>query len=119
TSGVKELIQYAQLPQDGQASQTFTIEGSDGLTAAQQGDGSIVFADANGATQFVIPPARVWDSNINPVSGDPQEGPATLTLTDLSSGGWSVTIAADPTWLADSARVWPVTLDPTVNAGWV
>lgn len=54
-----------------------------------------------------LPAPTVWDAN-------GVEGTATQTL-EVASGGLELTLAVDASWLADSGRTFPVTLDPTVQ----
>jgi len=88
-----------------------------GLTARAEDDGSVSFVDAKGVvrSRFVAPMA--WDANIDPRSGDPvSTSPVTLSVTQRGKGRATLTVTPDAAWLADPARVFPVTVDPTYAA---
>jgi hypothetical protein len=109
-TGVEEQIVLASAPKS--ASWAFPLQ-TNGLTPTQGEDGSISLAGKDGAVELVIPAPQMWDSNIDPLSGDAVEGPASQTLSKAADGSWTLSISADQKWLADPARVWPVTVDPT------
>ncbi len=113
-ASVKELLVLHAPPTGPATSWRFPLT-LRGLTPTAMADQSIVFADSTGKDVLRIPPARMWDSNVNAGSGDPRYGPASLSLTQVA-GVWWVTLTADQTWLADPSRVWPVYVDPTLSS---
>lgn len=80
-----------------------------GLTAKPQPDGSILFVDASGVAQSVIPVAYMWDATVDPRSGEP----ANRAQVQLRMEHDTLVIAPDPAWFADAGRVFPITVDPT------
>ena len=88
-----------------------------GLTVVDHGDGSIGFAGRDdGREYFVMPAPYMYDSRDDAKSdvGKAMSRKVTQTVTrhgDLAE----ITITPDPAWLADSARRYPVTIDPTVK----
>ncbi|WP_067821432.1 DNRLRE domain-containing protein [Actinomadura kijaniata] len=87
-----------------------------GLKAAQRADGSVAFTDATGTVRAEMPTPRMWDAKIDPASGMP----ATITTVDLKvadkgNGDIDLTVIPDPKWLADPARRYPVTVDPSTS----
>jgi YD repeat-containing protein len=89
------------------SSYTFNLQTSNGLTAQQNGQGGIDFVDNSGSIQFSFTPPFTRDA-----AG--VEGPATIALSG-SGGNQTVTLAAEPSWLADPNRQWPVVIDPTIS----
>jgi hypothetical protein len=87
-----------------------------GLVFAKNELGDLEFTDGDGAVQFHIPAPVVWDS-----SGEDQvREPALASLdTAIVTDGddYKLVLTADPLWLADAARVYPVYVDPTLTAG--
>ncbi len=87
----------------------YTLQ-TQGLTAKADGHGGIAFLNSAGKVQLGFAPPVMQDSSKQP-SGVSHA--ASLTL-GTNATGQIVTLAADPAWLADPARVYPVTIDPTV-----
>jgi hypothetical protein len=87
----------------------YTLQ-SHGLTAKADGHGGVAFLDGTGQPQFGFAAPSMQDSSKAP-SGVSHA--VTLTL-GAGAAGQTVTLAADPGWLASPARRYPVTIDPTV-----
>ncbi|HEY0718242.1 MAG TPA: LamG-like jellyroll fold domain-containing protein, partial [Streptosporangiaceae bacterium] len=87
-----------------------------GLTAQLASDGSVQLVDSSGQVQGVIPAGMATDSHFDPGAGpDGAQTPVTYQLVSYN-GGTALQASIDPAWLADPARVFPVTVDPSVNA---
>ena len=78
-----------------------------GLTPKLHEDGSIDFTDENGEIIFYIPPSYLYDA-------DGLIGNVAVELYTLNTGEYAMVCRPDHDWLSDSARSWPVTLDPTI-----
>jgi hypothetical protein len=96
------------------SSWTFQVN-TRGLTPAQDDSGSLVFTDGKRHTVLTIPAALAWDSAGRKGVREPSTTSARLSYAAEAGGGWLVTVSVDPAWLADPARVFPVTVDPTVS----
>jgi RHS repeat-associated protein len=85
-----------------------------GLTASVDAAGRVLFTDAGGNVVAWFPHGFMTDSNIDPHSdiGAYSDG-VTYQVHRDSSGSWVLTMSLDEAWLADPARVFPVTVDPT------
>ncbi|MFD3530054.1 LamG-like jellyroll fold domain-containing protein [Streptomyces sp. NPDC058664] len=92
----------------------------EGLTPRVAADGDVEFTDADGKVTATIPHAYMEDSKVDPRSGDPAQSRAVtyeLTTVDGKADGQpALRMTADRAWLDDPARVYPVTVDPTVTA---
>jgi hypothetical protein len=88
-----------------------------GLTASQNSDGAIVFTDAAGVVQASVPAGFMQDSNIDPVSGERPTSNAVTYQLVTANGAPALQVSVDAAWLRDPARVFPVTVDPTVYSG--
>ncbi|MGP4021731.1 LamG-like jellyroll fold domain-containing protein [Actinomadura sp. 3N407] len=106
SGGLKETL----VLRSPKASGTFVFPLSlKGLTARIAGD-QVVFTDASGRTKAVVPPGSMSDSAAEPVTSDK------VSYSLESVGGVpALRVTADPEWLSDPARVFPVNLDPSVE----
>ncbi|GAA3537814.1 DNRLRE domain-containing protein [Kribbella ginsengisoli] len=85
-----------------------------GLTPKALPDGSIDFLDAKNVVRSTIPVSYMWDSVTDPATGQPVHKTAVkVTVEQVSAGKATLVIAPDAQWFLDSARVFPVTVDPT------
>ncbi len=115
SSGVKESIVLTAVPVS-EAVFRFPL-GLEGLTPAATQDGGFEFKDGAGKVAFSIPPAFAFDSTggdhvpTNIHVGVPME------LVGDATVGWTVAVRPPTAWLHSPDRVYPVTIDPTVNTG--
>jgi RHS repeat-associated protein len=86
-----------------------------GLTPKLAEDGGVDLLDARGAVvqQFARP--MMWDSKVDLRSGDPATSYAVRYSLEPVEGGQALRVTADQDWLDDPARVFPVTVDPTLT----
>jgi len=95
---------------------TLTLK-TGGLVAQQLGDGSIAFTGRDGGrVVFVMPAPYMFDAKDDAKSdvGKVMSRQVAQTLTQHASTA-EITITPDAGWLADPARVYPVTIDPTIK----
>jgi RHS repeat-associated protein len=86
----------------------FTVT-TTGLTANTGQDGSIEFTDAKGAVVFDVAPGQAYDASGASTT-------VTYRLTPSSDPNVSeLDVSIEPNWLADPARVYPVTIDPSLT----
>lgn len=104
-AGLKESILLND--QHAAASYSFSLHTGPGLTAQARADGSIAFLDRSGKAVFGFS-APVMEDSSHTLAGHSHA----VSLT-LGSQGTTDTLAADPHWLTDPSRVYPVTIDPT------
>jgi RHS repeat-associated protein len=73
---------------------------------------AVEFVDNAGKARFGFAPPVMWDA-----SGESRSRSENLdvSLRPLRDGTWRLTVTPDAKWLADPARVWPVTIDPTTT----
>lgn len=89
-----------------------------GLLAKQQDSGDIQFLDPAGDVVFDIPGPVMWDSlGGDGGMADSASTPVKYTLADEGDGRWRLELKPDLAWLSDSARVYPVSIDPDVQLG--
>ena len=112
---VKEMLVLRSAPGAGSSSWKWDVTTS-GLQPRAGRFGGIDFVDAAGTVVIAIPRAGMWDSSGVAGVSEPAEADVALSVTP-SAGGWVLTQTADPAWLADPARVYPVYVDPTAAPG--
>ena len=107
------LEEYLVLQRPGAQSQfIYQLQMSPGLKLIPSRTGfSIV--DASGRTVFGLAAPAMFDSGKN---GGARSSGISLSSTE-GSRGTVLTLKADPAWLGNSARKWPVTIDPTFIVG--
>jgi RHS repeat-associated protein len=71
-----------------------------------------------GACTITIPTSIVYDSTVDPRSGEPRIGPAYNSLTqDPSTGVWTLEVTVEPGYLDDPSVLYPIYVDPTLQFG--
>ena len=111
---VKEAVVLSAPPRR-QQSYTWRLSGS-GFTIRPGLHGSFEIIGTDGTVVMTIPPAVMVDS----AGKDGIQEPAIVNtpMTVRRSGrSWLLTITPDHEWLTDPARVYPVSVDPTIGAG--
>jgi hypothetical protein len=112
-ASVKETIVLEEAPTE--TSWTWDIS-APGLVFAKDELGDLEFTDGDGVVQFHIPAPVVWDSSGENEVREPAL--ASLSTAIVADGeDYKLVLTADPLWLADPARVYPVFVDPTLAAG--
>ena len=112
-TALKEQIVLARRP--ARSSFTFSLDTA-GLRPRELDDGSIgLFAsELDSRPVLVMPPPFMFDSSDDPDSPYGAAWSPNVSQT-LGRSGDRVTVTADQEWLADPARVYPVTIDPTIK----
>ncbi|MEZ3155338.1 PA14 domain-containing protein [Microbacterium sp. BWR-S6Y] len=110
--GVKESLVLDAAPAH-RSAWTWRIDAGSLTPTLGEAD-SVVFTDASGAEVLMIPtPIATDSSGIDGESSDAQVA-LRVSLGRAGDGSWRYTLRADPKWLRDPARVYPVRIDPTV-----
>ncbi|WP_203776560.1 DNRLRE domain-containing protein, partial [Paractinoplanes deccanensis] len=98
-----ELKEKIVLRKAGASSYTFSLD-ADGLTPRAEADGSISFLSASGAVVLRMPAPYMYDA----------KGARSTKVTQTVTGS-AITVSADPAWLNDKARAYPIVIDPTIQ----
>jgi RHS repeat-associated protein len=113
--GVKESLILHDVPDRADSHWTWYID-ADGLSVEADEHGTVNFVDVAGIVQFHMPAPVMWDASGR--SGIAEPAMKELRVRLLPSGdGWYLVLLADHEWLADPDRVYPVTVDPTIESG--
>lgn len=111
---LKEEIVLKKAPQD--PTYRFSLK-LGGVEAKERKDGSIAFvAKGTGQVMFVISKPFMIDSKDDPESPYGKVYSDQVTQSVEQKGAHiTVTVKADPKWLASEKRQYPVTIDPTIT----
>jgi hypothetical protein len=110
--------QYVKLRQRPTGSYSYTLPlKAEGLTAAEQKDGSVLFTDTKtGARRAAMPAPVMWDASVDSVSGKHENRhPVDMEVIDRGNGDVDLVVTPDQAWLADPATRYPVTVDPSTS----
>ncbi|MFG1794835.1 PA14 domain-containing protein [Nocardia sp. NPDC049149] len=81
-------------------------------------DGKTVkITDKAGKVVAALPPIEVWDSAGSDKDNKPSARTGGTYTLARDGEAWQLTVAVDKKWLKDSARKFPVTVDPTYTFG--
>ncbi len=105
-ASLKESIVLKQKPNQ-KATYKYEIK-SNGLKANQNEDGSIIFSNGEEEVFFVPAPYMYDDKGITSYDIE--------TKLEEIDDGYILTITPSDKWLKDKSRVYPVTLDPTIES---
>ncbi|MFF9015664.1 DNRLRE domain-containing protein [Streptomyces sp. NPDC014870] len=114
-TGFEQFLSLKQRPADGAAPMTLPLR-IPGLTATQQPDDSVVFADRESGEPVATMPAPVmWDAQVDERSGE-RKRTARVPMTVVQDGDTvELRLTPDRAFLADPATKYPVTVDPATD----
>ncbi|TNH22815.1 hypothetical protein FHG89_28290 [Micromonospora orduensis] len=88
-----------------------------GLTPRLTAAGSVELLNADGKAVAWFPHGSMQDSKVDRRSGAPAESDAVTFEIITVDGAPALRVVADPAWLRDPARQYPVRVDPTATTG--
>ncbi len=88
----------------------------EGLTAAVEGAGDVVYRDEDGVERARTPHGFMYDSNVDPNSGEPAISNGVTFAIIPHGAGQVLEIKLDRQWLDSPDREWPVTVDPDTTS---
>ncbi|MEV0766115.1 PA14 domain-containing protein [Nocardia sp. NPDC050435] len=110
---IKESIILKSASAVGDGRWEFTLNTGD-LTPKVDGD-TVKISDKAGKVVAALPPIEVWDSAASKDKPSSRTG-GTYSLR-RDGEGWQLVVAVDKKWLKDSARKFPIVVDPTYTYG--
>lgn len=124
STGLKEAIVLNAAPED-EAVYTYTVRTSPGVVADLTDSGTIDFTDpqrpqagpSGDGVLFSIPVGNMVDSAAPEPAYTDQVDFDLQPNADQGAGVWTLSVTPDAAWLNDPARVYPVTVDPSVVTG--
>lgn len=87
-----------------------------GFTVREGRSGSYDLVARDGTVAMTIPPALMVDSSGKEGVREPASANTPMTVTK-DGNSWVLSVTPDLAWLTDPARVYPVSVDPTVTTG--
>ncbi|MCX5526627.1 DNRLRE domain-containing protein [Streptomyces bobili] len=87
-----------------------------GLTAALDGHGNVVFSDAEGTVRAWTPAGWMQDSKVAPDSNEGVISSGVTYSLAVEDGRQVLVVKLDKEWLTASERVFPVRVDPSVKS---
>ncbi|MFJ4922055.1 DNRLRE domain-containing protein [Streptomyces sp. NPDC088725] len=86
----------------------------EGLELSKDSDsGHLLLKDPKGKLVAEAPAPRLWDSSLNPASGEPaHQGPVATRIEKSDDGATTLVLTPDPAFF-DQDLTYPVTVDPT------
>ncbi|SFX65338.1 RHS repeat-associated core domain-containing protein [Thermoactinomyces sp. DSM 45891] len=94
---------------------TFKFQINSNLNSKKSEDGKILFTNKEGKEVFVLSKPYMYDSNVDPQSDEPAQSDKVEYVINKVDGKTILSIQADDAWLKDSARKYPVYIDPSTN----
>lgn len=89
-----------------------------GVTARESHDGGVDFVNPEGVVVSRVSAPIAWDAKVDPQSGEREAvSPVKLSVVGAAKGRAVLRLVPDKKWMTDSARVFPVTIDPTYASG--
>ena len=113
---VKETLVLNEVPSEALSSWTWVIH-APGLTMSHSDRSSLYLTDAKGVVQYSIPYPIMWDSSVDGTVSIPDMVNVPFSFEKINGADWALTLTPDREWLTDPARVYPVSVDPTVSYG--
>ncbi|PGS46509.1 DNRLRE domain-containing protein [Bacillus sp. AFS041924] len=93
----------------------FTFQIKTDLAAIKSENKSISFVDSNEKEVFNLPAPLMTDSNYDEHLGEGVSSTEVTYSLEKIDGGYKLVVNADPNWLKDPARKYPVFIDPTTS----
>jgi hypothetical protein len=115
-TGFEQYVEITEPPAGGQYTYSLPLK-IQGVDAEQQPDGSVVFTDSeSGAERAVMPAPVMWDSTVDPVSGERSRiRPVEMEVIQRGDGVLDLVVTPDMEFLMDPETVYPVVVDPSVS----
>ncbi|MFV2117562.1 DNRLRE domain-containing protein [Streptomyces sp. Act-28] len=114
-SGFEQFVEIKQKPAAGGYSYTLPLRAK-GLRAVAQADGGVLFTDAKNTRRALMPAPVMWDSTVDPVSGEhTRKVPVAMEVVQKGST-IDLVVTPDAQFLADPQTKYPVTVDPSTSS---
>ncbi|HEY6729514.1 MAG TPA: DNRLRE domain-containing protein, partial [Solirubrobacterales bacterium] len=108
SNGLKETINLAG--PSAPATYHFRLEASAGVAPGLTENGSVEFREGEGNVVAEMPAPVMNDD-----AGVPAPADSITYGLEPEGGGWRLTVEADPQWLQEPERSWPVVIDPSMT----
>ncbi|MFI9152309.1 DNRLRE domain-containing protein [Streptomyces sp. NPDC053367] len=114
-TGFEQFVEIKKRPAQDGFSYTLPLKAK-GLQAKLQADGSVLFTGRDGKKSAVMPAPVMWDSTVDPVSGEHTRRVEVGMKVVRKGGTIDLVVTPDAKFLADPRTKYPVTVDPSTSA---
>ncbi|OEJ34360.1 hypothetical protein BGK67_26165 [Streptomyces subrutilus] len=114
-AGFEQFVELKRRPAVEGYSYTLPLTAG-GLKVEQQPDGSVQFTDRKSRKTAVMPTPVMWDSTVDPVSGEHTRKVPVAMKVVQGKGTVDLVVTPDAKFLADPATKYPVTVDPSTSS---
>ncbi|MGR4883985.1 DNRLRE domain-containing protein [Streptomyces sp. LARHCF249] len=113
-TGFEQFVELKQRPAADGYSYTLPLTAK-GLKVEQQADGSVLFTDRKSHKTSVMPAPVMWDSTVDPVSGEHTRRVRVGMKVVQKKGVVDLVVTPDAKFLADPSTKYPVVVDPSTS----
>ncbi|MFJ3861944.1 DNRLRE domain-containing protein, partial [Streptomyces sp. NPDC090085] len=113
-TGYEQFVEVKAKPAAG-FSYTLPLK-TKGLKVEQQADGSVLFTDKKSKKTATMPAPVMWDSSVDPVSGEHTRRAKVGMKVVKTKEGVDLVVTPDAGFLADPGTKYPVTVDPSTSS---
>ncbi|MFI1365257.1 DNRLRE domain-containing protein [Streptomyces griseochromogenes] len=114
-TGFEQYLKLHKAPQGG-APMTLPIELPHGMSAEANAGGGVDFLDRSGETVAIMSAPTMWDSQVDPRSGEHTRRKRIPMEMTRSGSTVELSLKPDADWLGDPKTQYPVTIDPATDA---
>ncbi|WP_324289658.1 DNRLRE domain-containing protein [Streptomyces sp. H27-G5] len=114
-TGFEQFVELKQRPPADGYSYTLPLAAK-GLKAEQQADGSVLFTDGRSRKSAIMPAPVMWDSTLDPVSGEHTHTVPVAMKVVQKKGTVDLVVTPDSRFLADPSTKYPVVIDPSTSS---
>ena len=114
TGSVKESIILSDAPARA-PTYTWTVTETGDVSAITNKFGDLDFVKGDGTVVFSLPAPEMWDSSAGGGEKGGEIQAVAWNVRKVNASDWQITLSPSFAWLSDPARVYPVTVDPSVN----
>ncbi|UYQ65102.1 DNRLRE domain-containing protein [Streptomyces peucetius] len=114
-TGFEQFVEIKKRPASDGYTYTLPLK-TKGLKAKQQADGSVLFTDKKTKNRLVMPAPVMWDSTVDPVSGEhTRRVPVSMKVKQRGTSV-DLVVTPDAEFLSDPKTKYPVTVDPSTSS---
>ncbi|MGW0133632.1 DNRLRE domain-containing protein [Streptomyces sp. NPDC003299] len=114
-TGFEQYLKLREKPR-GDAPLVLPVVLPEGVTAKAGAHGGVDFTDGSGETVATMPAPTMWDSQVDPRSGEHVNSKRVAMSVTQSGTTMELTLRPDAAWLGDAGTKYPVMIDPATDA---
>jgi len=114
-TGFEQYLKLDKAPENG-APMVLPVQIPEGMSAKVSAGGGVGFLDQSGETVATMPAPTMWDSQVDPRSGERTNSKKIAMAVTQSGNTVQLSLKPDTGWLDSAATKYPVTIDPSTDA---